>query len=77
MPAKGLFGQRGWSDKGKVALVRLMLKYHRDVLLAQLGMLSQVRVLVACLAVHTCTFMGDWTVMHTCTYLLAETSHAL
>lgn len=42
MLAKGMTGQRGWSDKGMLAVVKLLLAYDRDVLLAQLGMLSQV-----------------------------------
>lgn len=42
MMNKGFLGQKGWSVRGKVAVARLLLAYDRDVLLAQLGALSQV-----------------------------------
>lgn len=48
MLTKGFLGQRGWSDKSKVSVVKLLLVYDRDVLLAQLGMLSQVCSFLAC-----------------------------
>jgi hypothetical protein len=44
--AKGLVGQRGWTNEGKVAVVKMLLAYNNNDLLAQLGMHAHVSALL-------------------------------